>query len=154
MILSLGYVRGKAGRTRRGPGAAHRYTESFKDRLILFKIPRKALFYNEPVKQSDGRMEKMAKTRQQILILHLSTSDLDSRTVAWALYDGAKAKGERQMQTGDEDQPPYESVLDAMRDGWNVIQIPSLPLYRTGFEHDLGHLPYEYVLERKVTIDE
>ncbi|MCQ6563217.1 hypothetical protein [Paenibacillus mendelii] len=96
----------------------------------------------------------MSKTRQQILILHLADSSLESHTVAWALYDGAKSKDELQMNTGDSQTPPYRSVLDAMRDGWNVLQLPTMPVYRSGFEHELGALPYEYVLERKVTIDE
>ena len=54
------------------------------------------------------------------------------------------------MQSGDEEQPPYGSVLDAMRDGWFVIQIPALPYFPHGLEHETAHLPYEYVLERKV----
>jgi hypothetical protein len=94
----------------------------------------------------------MSVLRQQILILHLAVPDLASRTVAWALYDGAKAKDELQMQTGDSDTPMYESVLDAMRDGWNVIQLPSLPVFLAGHEHEQGHLPNEYVLERKVEV--
>ncbi len=96
----------------------------------------------------------MSKLRQQILILHLTSSDLGSETVAWALYDGARPAGERQMQSGDETQPPYTSVLEAMRDGWNVLQLPVLPTYLPGHEHETGHLPYEYALERKVSIDE
>jgi hypothetical protein len=96
----------------------------------------------------------MSKLRQQILILHLANSDLASSTVAWALYDGARPAGERQMQSGDESEPPYASVLDAMRDGWNVLQVPVLPTYLPGHEHETGHLPYEYVLERKVTVDD
>jgi hypothetical protein len=94
----------------------------------------------------------MSQTRQQILILHLAVPNLESRTVAWALYDSTIPKGELQMNTGDSDVPPYESVLDAMRDGWNVIQLPSMPIFLSGHEHEQGHLPYEYVLERKVTI--
>ncbi|UUZ81546.1 hypothetical protein LJK88_44145 [Paenibacillus sp. P26] len=95
----------------------------------------------------------MSVTRQQILILHLALPDLESRTVAWALYDGAKPKNELQMQTGDSNEPMYESVLDAMRDGWNVIQVPSMPVFLSGHEFEQGHLPYEYVLERKVTVE-
>lgn len=94
----------------------------------------------------------MNETRQQILILHLSSPDLASRTVAWALYDGARAEDEMQMQTGDSQEPPYKSVLAAMRDGWNVIQICQLPHFIHGHEHETAHLPYEYVLERKVPI--
>ena len=96
----------------------------------------------------------MSKVRQQILILHLTNPDLEARTVAWALYDGAAAAEKRQMQSGDSSEPLYPSVLAAMRDGWNVIQLPVLPSYVPGHEHESGHLPYEYVLERKVNVDE
>ena len=94
----------------------------------------------------------MGKLRQQILILHLENPDLNSRTVAWALYDGARTSDQLQMREGDEETPPYDSVLAAMRDGWFVLQIPSLPIYLHGAEHESGHLPYEYVLERKVDL--
>lgn len=96
----------------------------------------------------------MGKLRQQILILHLKNPDLDSDTIAWALYDGSLPKGALQMNSGDQTEPPYRSVLEAMQDGWFVIQIPTLPIYRRGEEHEVGHLPYEYVLERSVTISE
>ena len=92
----------------------------------------------------------MSDERQQILILHLSHPDLAASTVAWALYDGAAPRDARQMQSGDEEEPPYNSVLDAMRDGWFVLQIPALPYFPRGAEHETGHLPYEYVLERRV----
>lgn len=95
----------------------------------------------------------MPKQRQQILILHLTNPDLASRTIAWALYDGAAPSDQKQMQSGDSDEPPYRSVLAAMRDGWNVLQIPTLPYFVRGQEFETGHLPYEYVLERKVEID-
>ena len=95
----------------------------------------------------------MTKLRQQILILHLAKSSLESNTVAWALFDGAAPAEKQQMQSGDEETPPYASVLAAMRDGWNVLQVPTLPIYIPGHEHEGGHLPYEYVLERKVDLD-
>ena len=95
----------------------------------------------------------MHRIRQQILILHLDTPDLDSRVVAWALFDGARSESDLQMQSGDEEHPPYRSVLAAMRDGWFVLQLPTLPYFVAGREHETGHLPYEYALERKVEID-
>lgn len=92
----------------------------------------------------------MSKLRQQILILHLAHPELDADTIAWALYDGARPEDELQMQSGDEEKPPYRSVLSAMRDGWFVLQVAQLPYFMRGQEHEVGHLPYEYVLERKV----
>jgi hypothetical protein len=96
----------------------------------------------------------MSNLRQQILIMHLSNPELNSNTVAWALYDGALQKGKQQMNSGDEEKPPYPSVLEAMQDGWFVIQLPTLPYYIRGEEHEVGHLPYEYILERRVTVHE
>ena len=95
----------------------------------------------------------LSRLRQQIMILHLSNPDLDSSTVAWAAWDGAASADKLQMQTGDEEKPPYKSVLEAMRDGWFVVQFPLLQRFVHGEEHETGHLPYEYVLERRVEID-
>lgn len=92
--------------------------------------------------------------RQKVLILHVSTPDLASKTVAWALYDGTLAADALQMQTGDSDEPLYSSVLDAMRDGWRVIQFPQLPQFVHGHEHENGHLPYEYIMEKLVNGNE
>jgi hypothetical protein len=94
----------------------------------------------------------MTETRQQILILHLAYPDLASHTVAWALYDGSLPADTPQMNTGDLNEPPYSSVLDAMRDGWFIIQMASMPVYVRGVEYEHGHLPFEYVLERSVEI--
>lgn len=95
----------------------------------------------------------MSETRQQILILHLAEPDLGSSTVAWALYDGARPAGDQQMQAGDQPEPPYASVVDAMHDGWRVLQLPQLPTYRRGAEFETGPLPWEYVLERFVPLE-
>jgi hypothetical protein len=93
----------------------------------------------------------MSSLRQQLLILYLATPDLKSQTIGWSLYD-ATFPQEEQMNSGDSENPPYKSAFSAMQDGWNVIQIPSLPQYIPGHEHETGHLPYEYVLERKVAV--
>ena len=104
----------------------------------------------EAVKAQEEETRLLSKLRQQILILHLSVPDLAGDTVAWALFDGAAPEDALQMQSGDQETPPYKSVLAAMRDGWFVMQVPTLPYYAYGHEHETGHLPYEYVLERKV----
>lgn len=92
----------------------------------------------------------MAELRQQILILYLGTSALDSGVGAWSMYDGT---GQQSHTTGDSDEPPYRSVLDAMKDGWRVIQLPQqFPAY-PGMEYTTSFLKFEFVLERMVEID-
>ena len=58
----------------------------------------------------------MTSARQQVLVLHLN------------------------------DEPPYSSVLDAMRDGWRVFQASPLP--ERSAAAGTGQLANEYWLER------
>jgi hypothetical protein len=85
--------------------------------------------------------------RQQLLILYAASSSPDSPVGAWSLFDGA---GRDHHMAGDADEPPYPSVLAAMRDGWRVIQLPQLRAPARGAEHDTGFLEYEFVLEKLV----
>lgn len=87
--------------------------------------------------------------RQQLLILHCGSTDPQSATVAWALYDGAAPAEASQMRTGDGDEPPYPSVLAAMREGWRVLQFPQ-PSFIPGREHETAGLSFEFVLSREV----
>src|SRR4051812_17702558 len=61
--------------------------------------------------------------RQQLLFLCLATPNPMSQVVAWSIFDGT---GRTSPMAGDADQPPYESMLAAMKDGWRVIQVPTL----------------------------
>jgi hypothetical protein len=89
--------------------------------------------------------------RQQVLVLHSSSTDLVAHTVAWALYDGAAPADAPGMRTGDGASPPYDSVVAAMRDGWHVIQVPQ-PAVTPGWEHQAGELPFQFVLTREVAV--
>ena len=83
--------------------------------------------------------------RQKLLVLYAHSPDLNSRTVAWSMYDGT---GREQHTTGDSEEPPYESVVAAMRDDWRVIQFPQqYPAY-PGMEYSTSYLRYEYILEK------
>ena len=95
----------------------------------------------------------MAQQRQQLLFLNAGSSSPESRVVAWALYDGAAPAGKQQMQSGDSAEPPYRSPLAAVQDGWRIMQVPQMPHFQTGREFDTGHLPFEFVLERMVEIE-
>jgi hypothetical protein len=87
----------------------------------------------------------MPPVRQQLLILYSRTPSLHDRIGAWALYDGT---GRSSPTTGDSDTPPYGSVLEAMRDGWRVIQLPQQSPASPGLETSTSYLRWEYVLEK------
>lgn len=95
----------------------------------------------------------MAQKRQQLLYLNLGSSSPESHVVAWAFYDGAASPEKQQMQSGDNNVPPYRSALAAVRDGWRIMQVPQMPHYQTGNEFETGHLPFEFVLERMVDVE-
>ena len=85
--------------------------------------------------------------KQKLLILYAASSSPDSPVGAWSVFDGT---GRERHMAGDEDEPPYSSVLAAMRDGWRVIQLPQLQGPARGAEHDTAFLQYEFVLEKLV----
>lgn len=85
--------------------------------------------------------------RQQLLFLCVATPNPTSPVVAWSLFDGT---GRTQAMAGDSDQPPYESVLAAMQDGWLVLQVPGLAAPAPGREHETSYLRFEYVLEKLI----
>ena len=91
----------------------------------------------------------MAQQRQQLLVLYLHSPDLASGVCAWSIYDGT---GREEHTTGDSDKPPYRSVVEAMRNGWRVIQFPQqFPAY-PGMEYSTSYLRFEYILEKMVDV--
>ena len=87
--------------------------------------------------------------RQQLLFLYLGSPNPESGTVAWSLFDGT---GREQRSSGDAEDPPYATVVEAMREGWRVIQVASQPPPLPGLEHRTSYLPYEFILERMVEV--
>lgn len=87
--------------------------------------------------------------RQQVMVLYLATSALDSHVVGWSLYDGT---GRTSPTTGDSDEPPYESGLAALRAGWRLIQASQLIPPYPGHEYDTSFLKHEFFFERIVNL--
>ena len=88
----------------------------------------------------------MATTlRQKVLTLYLSTSALDSPVLGWSVYDGT---GKDSFTTGDSVEPPYESGLDALLDGWRLIQHPILIPPYPGEEYSTSFMKYGFVFEK------
>jgi hypothetical protein len=89
----------------------------------------------------------MAKLRQKVLVLYLANSALDSRVTGWSRYDGT---GKEQYTTGDSDLPPYRTGLDALKDGWRVIQFPQLIPPYPNMEYTTSFQMYEFIFEQLV----
>ncbi|GAA1941346.1 hypothetical protein [Kitasatospora viridis] len=87
--------------------------------------------------------------RQQVLVLYLATSALDSDVVGWSRYDGT---GHTSPTTGDGDEPPYGTGIDALRDGWRLIQAAQLLPPYPGHEYDVSFLKHEFFFERIETL--
>ncbi len=92
----------------------------------------------------------MSQQRQQVLVLYLSNSALDSNVKGWSLYDGT---GQQRFTTGDSEEPPYETGLDALLDGWRVIQFPQLIPPYPNMEYTTSFQMYEFIFEKLVKID-
>lgn len=90
--------------------------------------------------------------RQQVLVLYLATSALDTPVVGWSMYDGAATGPTPPVQ--DRPTPPYATGVDALRDGWRLIQMsPLLPPGRET-ERQVSYLKHEFVFEKLVEIDQ
>lgn len=85
--------------------------------------------------------------RQQVLVLYLASSALDSSTIGWSMYDGTGASA---ATTGDSDVPPYPSGLAALQDGWRLFQAAQLLPPAPGHEYDVSYLEYEFFFEKLV----
>jgi hypothetical protein len=85
--------------------------------------------------------------KQQVLFLYLATSALDSDVVGWFRYDGT---GATRPTTGDSDEPPYGTGLDALQDGWPAFQAAQLIPPYPGHEYDTSFLKHEFPFEKLI----
>lgn len=86
--------------------------------------------------------------RQQVLVLYLSTSALDSDVIGWSRYDGTRNTA---PTTGDSEEPPYQTGVDALADGWRLIQAAQLIPPYPGHEYDVSFLKHEFIFEKIVS---
>ena len=106
---------------------------------------------------------------QQVLHLYLENSALDSRAVAWAFHDPTDGAGPGIPEPDTTHDPasshsivkgtdglknycPYKTGVDALRDGWRLLQLTQLIPRAPGTEHSVSYLSYEFVFERMVAI--
>ena len=85
--------------------------------------------------------------KQQVLVLYLQSSALDSGVIGWANYDGT---GQTDHMSDDLDEPPYKTGLHALKDGWRLIQASPLVSHVPGSEFRTDYLKYEFFFEKLV----
>jgi hypothetical protein len=83
--------------------------------------------------------------RQQVLYLYSKSTNMRSKLAGWTLYDPTQP----QAPALPSDAPPYESVIEALEDGWRIVQFPILKLY-SHETVDNDYLGYEFILEKMV----
>ena len=81
--------------------------------------------------------------RQLVLYLYSKSTNMRSPLASWMLYDPTQP----QEPALPNDTPPYGSVIEALADGWRVVQFPVSKLY--SYEDvDNDYLGYEFILEK------
>ena len=88
--------------------------------------------------------------RQHVMVLCLATSALDGEVRAWSVYDPSV---EKRPTAGDSDVPPYATGLDALKDGWRVIQFPQLIPPAQGSEYSTSYMRFEFIFEKMEEIE-
>ena len=95
------------------------------------------------LRQGESVLEADYPTCQTLLYLYSKSTNPRSPLGAWALYDPAAAD-EPVLPSQD---VPYASVLDAVRDGWRIVQFPRPELHRFS-DLDNAYLGFEFILEK------
>ncbi len=80
--------------------------------------------------------------RQQLLYLHASGSSVHSPLLGMSVIQDEDGN----VALNDPDQWPYQTVLDAIHDGWRVIKFPEMALLLNE-THTYG-LGCEFILEK------
>ena len=100
-----------------------------------------------PLEAGDlDQLEKLIKRpRQLILYLTARSTNLRSGIVSWVLYDATK----EHEPTLPSEEMPYDSVLEAVADGWHVIQFPVINLYDYK-DQENDYIGFDFILEKSI----
>ena len=82
-------------------------------------------------------------TPQRLLYLQAASTAVTAQVCGMSLFD---AEGQHDGPD-DPDDWPYQSVLEAMLDGWRIIKFPETALIMAGEEEAYG-LGCEFILEK------
>jgi hypothetical protein len=88
--------------------------------------------------------------RQRLLYLHATTPSVFSRILGLTLIE--PIPGHRPEITVEDPQWPYDTVHDALIDGWQIVQFP---LFQASYDdRDLDVVGYEFILQKMEIVDD
>ena len=90
----------------------------------------------------DQLEELTSSRRQSVLYLSSQSTNMRSPIAAWVLIDPSQPYAPQVPSQ----EPPYNSVLEAVADGWRIVQFPIAKLYEYR-EVDNDYIGYEFILE-------
>ena len=86
---------------------------------------------------------EMSQKHQDILYLQVGTTSPASQVVGMTYIEG----GVLNEASPDPDEWQYQTVLEAVQDGWRIISVPNMALLAMSDE-DVYGLGFEFILER------
>lgn len=99
---------------------------------------------------SKSQIDPSTQPRQRLLYLHARTPSVFSEVLGFTPIE--PIKGYRPEIVATEQDWPYNTVHDAMIDGWQVIQFPHL---QAPFDdRDLDVVGYEFILQKMEVISQ
>ena len=88
----------------------------------------------------------LTEPKQMVLYLYSKSTSMRSAIASWALYDPTVSY-EPTLPSQD---VPYDSVIEAVNDGWRIVQFPRAELYQFS-DVDNAYLGYEFILEKSTS---
>ena len=88
----------------------------------------------------------LTEPRQLVLYLYSKSTNMRSAIASWALYDPTVPY----EPTLPSQEAPYDSVIEAVNDGWRIVQFPRAELYQFS-DLDNTYLGYEFILEKSTS---
>ena len=91
---------------------------------------------------------------QQVLVLDLSDSDLNSKVIGWSFYDGTQGHfPEDVLRFNDFEKPPYTKGIEALYDAWRLLTMPVIQPILPGKEQQTAYLKFEFTFEKTIEIE-
>ena len=118
-------------------------TKSFRGSLVeCLRLHERGELSVEQLRLAVDELEQQPALRQDILYIQTLFSSVTSPVNGMSLIQGGEVWG----MPDDPDEWPYQSVLEAINDGWRVISFPNLALMMdTSKTYGMG---CEFILEK------